>query len=134
MAAGAAQVTVAWPLPCTTEDGASGVPGTPTTMLGDALDGAEVPRTCDVTTVHVYALPLVMLDTVIGELEPDAVPVTPPFDEVQVAWKVTFGSPPLDPGVKLTVAAPLPGAAVTAVAGDGGADGRTMFEIAEVGP
>jgi len=103
-------------------------------MLGDALDGAEVPRACEVTTEHVYSLPLVMLDTVMGDVAPDAVPVTPPFDEMHVTVNVTFGSPPLAPGVKLTVAAPFPGAAVTAVAGAGGAEGRTWFDSVDVGP
>ena len=63
-----------------------GAPGAPagTTEL-DAADAELVPMALVAMTAQVYVLPLVRLATTNGLVDPDADPVVPPLEEVQVA-------------------------------------------------
>jgi hypothetical protein len=114
---GAANVTVALasPADAVTPVGAPGAVGAGVT----APEGAEaelVPTALVAVTVNVYGVPFWSPDTTTGLVAP--VTLAPPGEAVTVN---EFGALPTAPGVKLTVAWWLPGAADTPVGAPGAA-------------
>jgi hypothetical protein len=109
-----------------------GAPGVPTTSGADRADARPVPREFVPATLHVYVLPVVRPDTVIGLDPPPCAAVAPPSLEVQVAVKPEVAAPLFAPAVKLTDAPPVafvvdPVTAATAV----GAAGDPTITAAE---
>src|SRR3954453_4515363 len=119
---GATNDTVSCPFPTP----AAGWPGAVGTVLGiataDAGDDAPGPFAFVAVTVHVYDLPFDNDPTTIGELTPEFVPVTPPFDEAHVTWYPVIAVPPLAGAANDAVNSPFP----TATVGAAGALGTVL--------
>jgi hypothetical protein len=129
-AGGAVKLTTASSLP----DAALtpvGAPGAPTTTALETADGGPVPSVFVAVTVNVYEVPFVNPVTVSGLADPNA--ISPPGDAVTVY--VLIARPPSeDGGLKLTVACPFPGAAVTSRGAPGAPVGVTAADGADAGP
>ena len=117
---GATHDTAAEPLPATatTPDGAPGTVGGLGVTAADAADAAPGPTAFAAATVNVYAVPFVNpdTDTDVAGGDPDttvATCATPPTNGVTEYDEI--GLPPLDGSAHVTVAEPLPAAAVTPV-------------------
>ena len=91
--AGAVNATVALPEACVTVP-IVGAPGTvAATNDADAAEAGLVPNVFVAVIVQVYVLALVSAETVIGEVVPVPVFVTPKFDDVQVTSAAVIASP-----------------------------------------
>ena len=85
MAAGAANATVSFPTPRVSV-GAAGAEGVVAgTVDAEAVDAVPLPATLVASTVHVYVLPFVKVDTTIDEVAPEFDPAAPPSLDVQLA-------------------------------------------------
>jgi hypothetical protein len=77
---------------------------------------------------------LVSEPTVMGELRPIAMSVTPPLFDVQVAMKASMGPPPLLPAVKATMPASVPVVTDVMVGALGVAAATKLPDAPEAGP
>ena len=84
--AGALNVTAIWALPGATAGAAGGSGTVDGITVAEAPESGPVPSAFLAATVHVYVLPFVRLETVMGDAAAGRlVPGAPPSEDVQVA-------------------------------------------------
>jgi hypothetical protein len=131
---GAVNVTIT-DVPRPTTVGGAGASGTVFGIAAaDAIDAGPLPSTLDASTVHVYVRPLVRPDTTIGDDTPIAVPVAPPFEEVQVALYDVIGEPPSNGGVNVTRKDPFRATRIGGAGASGTVFGTAAADATDGGP
>ena len=130
---GAWKLTVTLPLPGLT-DGVAGRDGlVAMTTFDEGGENGPAPLTFVANTRHVYVLPAVSGNTVIGDARPVTDPDAPPFEDVQLAVKSVIGVP-LNGGTKVTRMVAVPARTVGAAGASGTVSGTTAADGTDWGP